>query len=97
MGLVDTPEGADFEAPTDRGEPIADAYDTLAEDIGLSDLATADTISFDQLDAIAPELCLCAVSADTAPDREPLRALYLGRDSSGSSPPKHALAEKVSH
>lgn len=81
MGLVDTPDNADFEAPTERAEPIVDAYETVAKDTSLSNLATADTISFDQLDTIAQQLCPCAVSEPTAPDRKPLRAVYLGHDS----------------
>ena len=81
MGLVDTPDDNEFEEPTERGQLIADAYDTVAQSTNLPELASAERITYDQLDRIAPELCPCAVSTDTAPDREPLRDLYLGRDS----------------
>jgi len=80
MGLVDTPEDAEFEKPTERGKAIADAYGTIAEETKLASLATADSFTLDQLDTVAPQLCPCAVSVSTAPDREPLRSLYLGRD-----------------
>lgn len=80
LGLVDTPEDQEFEAPTERGQLIADAYDTVAQSTNLPDLASAEQITYDQLDSIAPELCPCAVSKGSAPDREPLRELYLGHD-----------------
>ncbi len=80
MGLVDTPDGAEFEAPTERGAVIAVAYGTVASETDLAGLATGDRITFDQLDSVTPQLCPCNVSEVDAPDREPLRDLYLGRD-----------------
>jgi len=80
MGLVDTPDGAEFEEPTERGEAIAEGYGKIAEETNLAGLATADSVTLDQLDTVAPQLCPCTVSVSGAPDREPLRSLYLGRD-----------------
>ena len=80
MGLVDTPEDARFEQVTERGEPLADAYADIAERTNLPALATGDAISVAELDSIAAALCPCAVSGADAPDREPLRTLYVGRD-----------------
>jgi len=81
MGLVDTPDDALFEQVTERAEPIADAYAQVAEETNLAELAASDEISVTELDAIASDLCPCAVSAADAPDREALRELYLGQNS----------------
>jgi hypothetical protein len=80
MGLVDTPEDARLEQVTDRGEPLADAYAHIAEQTNLPELAAGDTISIAELDAIAADLCPCAVSEPEAPDQDPLRTLYIDRD-----------------
>ncbi len=80
MGLVDTPDDALFEQVTERGEPIADSYVNVAEQTNLTKLAASEQISLTELDAIVSDLCPCAVSEADAPDREALRALYVGRD-----------------
>ena len=80
MGLVNTPTGSAYEQPTERGDPIADAYGELADEIGLRNLAQGEQISIDTLESIAPKLSPAAVSNPDSPDREPLRSLYLGRD-----------------
>jgi len=80
MGLVDTPENADYEEPTDRGDSIATAYGDMADEVNLTQLATSESISFDTLDTVAEKVCPCASSNPKAPDRESLRDLYLGRD-----------------
>lgn len=88
MGLVDTPDDAVFEQGTERAEPIADAYAQVAERTGLAELAAGEEISVAELDAIASDLCPCAVSAADAPDREALRTLYVGQD-----PPERYAAQ----
>ena len=80
MGLVDTPENADYEEPTERGDRIAAAYGDMADEVSLTELITSGRISFDALDTVAEKICPCAVSNPEAPDRESLRDLYLGRD-----------------
>jgi len=89
MGLVDTPEDAVFEQVTERGAPIADAYGQVAERADLAAVAAGDELSIAALDAIASELCPCAVSAADAPDQDALRSLYVGRD------PPDAYAEQA--
>lgn len=80
MGLVDTPADLAYEQPTDRGEPIADAYEEMADETDLQELAKKETISIETLDSIASRVSPAAVSDPESPDREPLRSLYLGRN-----------------
>jgi len=82
MGLIDTPDDSLSEQVTERGEPIADAYADVAERTNLTEFAAKDGITVGELDRIASELCPCAVSEADAPDREALRALYVGQDQS---------------
>lgn len=80
MGLIDTPEDADYEVPTERGEEIAKAYNSITTESNFDDFVQQDEISVEDLSGLAKEVCLCQVCETNAPDRETLRELYLGEN-----------------
>lgn len=81
MGLLEVDEVSGFEVPTDQGEDIARAYGELADASGLASIAQQDSIAQSELSQLPVEQCLCQVCEPNAPDRGPLRDLYLGRTS----------------
>lgn len=79
MGLLEIDEESGFEVPTDKGEELADAYDTLAQSSGLARFAQQESIAQAKLRKLPFDQCLCQVCESESPDRTPLRDHYLGR------------------
>ncbi|WP_416841811.1 hypothetical protein [Haloferax sp. DFSO52] len=85
MGLVYRPDGDPCDRLSERGKPIASAYDQLARELSLHELAAEESISVAEIEGLADDLCLCAVCADNAPDRAPLRDAFFGWETASES------------
>ncbi|MDS0474358.1 hypothetical protein [Natrinema sp. 1APR25-10V2] len=77
MGLTAADEGDPYRTVTKRGEELAEIYDDLMDSLDIREILTQDSISRETLRRIAPKLCLCSVCTPDAPDRSPLRDIYI--------------------